>query len=457
MFAFLLIISVSYWYCLPVTTQSFVMYSEFRGYDFLLLILVAVVLVKYKRQLKLFFRRNKPGRWILRFCIWATITFLMTVGMSLTYRRPIFILMTSVMLFHLWGFVIAYAALRIFVTKRSQCLLLLDTFLVIGAIQALIIALQGMHVLPVFWGIDYQSTYGRDAFSGTLGPNRQLPGHTMLLVFGVGAAYWRNAASVGVKRLWLAAIAALGALTGLGFSGSRTAWVAFVTFILAAILVRRPRPAILIFIFIVGIGTTTILPVEVGNRVTEIYQERVTSKLEAAPKDADAVAKFRQIDAGRYKNWQGGIDRLFASPWILPFGGGFNNYRWLVGIDISAHNIYITLLIETGLVGLLLYLMWLRSVAVESKSVIAWSEKQKRRRRNLFQPTEMRALLLAMMVSLFAGEILYPFRPGFAFLGMFLFLIAIMNHPALVMGDRQTLAPPKKMSPYLPYRFRKVA
>jgi hypothetical protein len=138
MFVFVLIISVSYWYCLPVTTQSIIRYSEFRGYDFLLLLLAIVLVFKYWHKLRLFFRHDKPGRWILRFSIWASITFIMTIVHTLMYRPTFYILMTFVMLFHLWGFVLAYAAVRIFVTERRQCFVLLDVFLVAGLIEALI-------------------------------------------------------------------------------------------------------------------------------------------------------------------------------------------------------------------------------------------------------------------------------------------------------------------------------
>jgi O-antigen ligase len=439
MFVFVLMISVSYWYCLPVTTQSIIMYSEFRGYDFLLMLLTIVLVFKYWQKLKLFFRHDKPGQWILRFSIWASITFIMTIVHILMYRQTFYILMTFVMLFHLWGFVLAYAAVRIFVTERRQCFALLDAFLVAGLIEALIITFQGTRILPLFWSEAYQLAYGADAFSGTLGPNRQLPGHTMILVFAVATGYWRNAGTVGIPRLVLAAAAALSSLTALGLSGSRTAWVSFVVFCAVVLIGRRPQLGMIVFVLVIGLGAVWFLPDQVGVRVNEVYQDRFVSKLARAEEDADALEKFQQVDAGRYKDWVGGLNGLIARPWLIPFGGGFNNYRSLIWVDISAHNIYITLIVETGLVGLFLYLMWLKSIARESQKLMALSRKRKKPDKAVFMGVEMRALLVALMVSLFAGEILYPYRPAFAFLGMFLFLAAVMNHPLLVFGNRQTL------------------
>jgi O-antigen ligase len=433
MFTFLLIITVSYWYCLPVTTQSFFQYSEIRGYDFLLLLLTIVLITKHKKRLKAFLRRDEPGRWIVRFSIWATLTCVITFWVAFSYGRPIWSLVTGVFLFHLWGFAFAYAALRMFVTTRRQCFMLLDVFLLLGALQGLIICLQGMGFLPLFWS-DLYGAYGDDAFSGTLGPNRALPGHTMLLVFGVAASYWRNARTVGVSRLCMATCAAVVSIAALGLSGSRTSWVALAAFCVAAVFAQRPQPGFLAFILVIVLGIAFVIPDSIEEKVTKIYDGRVGSKLGVA-KDETMVAKLQALDSRRWKNWTSGLSELYSQPWLVPFGGGFNNYRFMMKVDISAHNIYITLVAEVGLVGLFLYLMWLRGIWRESSRLMAVANKVKRRRKNIFLPVDMRALLIAMLVALFAGELLYPYRPAFAFMGMFLFLCAIMNSPLLVLGD----------------------
>src|SRR4030095_10186607 len=79
----LLAVSVSYWYCLPVMTQSLFSYNELRGYDFLLGILILVLLGRYRKELSLFFKQDLPGRWLLRFSLWATATFPVTVGICI--------------------------------------------------------------------------------------------------------------------------------------------------------------------------------------------------------------------------------------------------------------------------------------------------------------------------------------------------------------------------------------
>src|SRR5207248_674457 len=88
MFALLLILSVSYWYCLPMMTQSLLDYSEFRGYDLLLLILVAVVLIRYLPEVRAFLQKDGPGYYLFRFTAWATATYPVTIAVALFNSRP---------------------------------------------------------------------------------------------------------------------------------------------------------------------------------------------------------------------------------------------------------------------------------------------------------------------------------------------------------------------------------
>jgi O-antigen ligase len=108
---------------------------------------------------------------------------------------------------------------------------------------------------------------------------------------------------------------------------------------------------------------------------------------------------------------------------------------------MSAHNVYLTLIVEVGVVGLILYLLWLKSIWNESSSQPSKSRGWRGGGGDEgFSSVDLKALLIALAVSLWGGEILYPYRPAFAFMGMFLFLCAVMNHQALRKGGarRQT-------------------
>jgi len=107
-----------------------------------------------------------------------------------------------------------------------------------------------------------------------------------------------------------------------------------------------------------------------------------------------------------------------------------------VGEGVSAHCMYIPLVGVVVVVGLYLYLRWLTALRWEMRLAAKASRAAARRGCRAFMPDDMLALLYAIAVSLLGGEILYPYRPSFAFMGMFLFLCAVVNHPALVFGVR---------------------
>jgi O-antigen ligase len=439
----LFLLAASYWYCLPVVTQNLVFYNEFRGYDFLLGILIVTLSLGYTRPLFTFIRQDHTARWLLRFAAWCTLTVPMTVAWSILYRQRHWPLVTLMFLFHLWGYILAYCAYQIFVRTRAQCQFLLDTFIAIGGIQAFVICLQAIHFLPLFWSERYAG-YGPDAFSGTLGPNRTLAGHAMILTLAVGATYWRNATFVGTSRLLLAAVASALSLAALALTGSRTAWVVLLVFVVATVLKAKVRIWLVAFMALLMVALA-LAPGTLTTEISDVYEQRVTDKLSGD----DLLTQFRSIDAGRFELWTGGLLQLLQTPWLIPFGGGFNSYRLSVRVGASAHNMYITLLGELGIVGLYFYMRWFRSLWQKSTDRIAASEAFARRGWRVFVPAEMHPLLMSMAVSLIAGEILYAYRPSFAFFGMFLFLCAILTHPALSVPSSgmppqlsRTLSPP---------------
>src|SRR5437879_6154366 len=130
-YGWLLVLSVSYWYCLPLVSTTVFGYTEFRLYDFLLAFGIAAVLLRHGRKLHLFFQRDRPARWLFRFCIWASVMAAISIGWNIT--KSLFVTGGVVVmdLFHLWSFVLAYGAFRVLLVTRTQCLRLLDVFLIV--------------------------------------------------------------------------------------------------------------------------------------------------------------------------------------------------------------------------------------------------------------------------------------------------------------------------------------
>jgi O-antigen ligase len=438
MFYLLFLLSLSYWYHLPVFTQSVITYSEFRGYDILLVLITALLFRHYQDPILRFFKQDPPGRLLFRFTLWATVMSGVTIISCYYYAEDnVWSLVTLMFLFHLWGFVLAYAAFRLFVHTPGQCLALLDTFLIIGIAEGLVICLQAMDVLPLFWGERYQE-YGSRAFSATLGPNRQLPGYMMILVFVVAAAYWRNWRSLNVWRVGLAAAGGVVSVLGVALSTSRTSWVTFIAFFLISFVGRR-QFGFAAFAAAILVAALFLIPQSVRERIEQVYYWRVSGPIAdtmngIGAKD-DELGRLDAVDAGRLDIWSGGFETIvYERPWLIPFGGGFNNYLYAVSRGASAHNMYMTLLGELGIVGLSLYVGWLISIIRESARLSRRAIEARAAGLKTFVPAETSSLVMAVMIGLLAGEILYAYRPSFTFMGSFLFLCAIMHHPALIYG-----------------------
>ena len=432
MYRWLLILSVSYWYCLPVASTRAVGYTEFRGYDFLLLGTIGMLLFRYWARVRTFFKSDPPGLWLMRFTLWATVM----AGVTISWYVAKFDLetagVTGMQLFHLWGFVLAYAAFRLFAKTRRRCLGLLDVFLGVGILEALIICFQSVHLIPRFWSSLYD-VYGDKVFCGTLGMNRTLPGHAMILLFAVAFTYIYNWRVVGPTRLMLSMVAAVMALAGILVSGSRTAWVVFLAFLASMVFHRK---LMLPMVAVAGLGAAFFLaaaPAALKESVVEMYDWKVSGKLEHAESDA-MLDQFQAVDAGQYQTWLRGIGTLVKKPWVAAFGVGFTNYR-MFDPKGSAHNMYITLLVELGVVGFFFYTNWLRQLWLEGRRLIQEGQSRGASSAKLFCPAGMIPLLVALCVSLSAGEILYVYRPCFAFLGMFLFVWGTATNHALVFGN----------------------
>ena len=95
-------------------TQALITYSEFRGYDILLLLRLPDCCFHYQDPI-LRFVQDPPGRLLFRFTLWATIMSGVTIVSCYYYAEDnVWSLVTLVFLFHLWGFVLAYGAFRLF-------------------------------------------------------------------------------------------------------------------------------------------------------------------------------------------------------------------------------------------------------------------------------------------------------------------------------------------------------
>jgi len=121
-------------------------------------------------------------------------------------------------------------------------------------------------------------------------------------------------------------------------------------------------------------------------------------------------ATLSDTSAGRIQAWAGLTEWLVRQPDVLLIGAGFQNFHYYVNLSAgavgleAAHNNFLHILTETGIVGFMLFLAWL-------VSIFAWLRAW---RRSAVDPSEKAApaiffsLMLAIVVSCLTQESLAP-------------------------------------------------
>jgi O-antigen ligase len=121
---------------------------------------------------------------------------------------------------------------------------------------------------------------------------------------------------------------------------------------------------------------------------------------------------YEKLGSGRDQLTRGNIFYLIENPQVIPFGMGFVN-RFNTAPGLSAHNMYLQVIKELGLVGFFIYFGWLiQYLVLDFKQNKGFS-------------IALKGLVLAMLVALYFGEHLYIYRPLFGILGLFLAITSI--------------------------------
>jgi len=160
---------------------------------------------------------------------------------------------------------------------------------------------------------------------------------------------------------------ALVMLVALGASWSRGAWMGFgaATCAIAVGLPRRARWGLLLAValLVVGLGlfTTGVLPSSVTARLTSFVRDFRLGDVRGV---AISDANYALIE--RMAHWQAALSMFRHNLWIGVGFGGFDPVysrfaliNWPIALG-HAHNVYLNLAAETGLIGLVAYLcLWI--------------------------------------------------------------------------------------------------
>jgi O-antigen ligase len=295
-------------------------------------------------------------------------------------------------------------------TPKRQQFLLRVLYLNI-VIQAALAFAQAMDWLPNFWPMYWLVNYG-DHPVGTLSPHHLQIAVVMMLGIGLALSFSRTSANWIAKGIH-AGLAAL-MLAVILFSGTRTVWFSLPVLGLAYLFIHRVRGFFMILLFAFGVGVTLWLA---RDYVRDPAQERLETRL-IIPIEQKGIREIFSDRITIYDDefWQ----RLANRPWVLVIGSGFQNVSYFLGAT-GAHNNYLQAWFELGLIGLIIYLRFLKAI---SNSLLAIARHRKSSFEQIISK-DVWAAYMGILATMLAGETLWAQYSTFTLTGHIMCLIGL--------------------------------
>lgn len=405
---------VSFFYNLPVINYSVTGTNELRLYDLLGVLIFYNYLFNYKLT-NLYIKKKLNFYRLYQFLVWASITVIATFAFGIYYNKIIWVIQSLLYLYHFWTFFLFGVYLSIFLRDRTKLKRIIYLLLFLIIAEAIIVILQNFGVIPFLWSDVYKKSY-LGFLSGTMGPNKIVLGMTMLMSFAVCVGlYFEKAIKV---NKWLILTALVLSLVVIFISGSRTSYLGLAVFVVYFMFTKTIK-----FIYFAGLMSIVAVVAIVNDFqivevITDIFDGRIVNKISdptvLKDGDVDVTQLYEDLGSGRKALSLTYINYLLSNPYIIPFGSGFNNRLTLYS---SAHNTYLSLINEVGLVGMVMYFRWLISYL------------QLNLKKTKFLKLSLNGLIMTMLVTLFFGEHLYVYRPLFGLVGFFLFVTVLLTTP----------------------------
>ncbi|KPK84482.1 MAG: hypothetical protein AMJ81_05375 [Phycisphaerae bacterium SM23_33] len=296
---------------------------------------------------------------------------------------------------------------------------------IVGAAAGVATVLHGLGVinidLPVYmsapWGEGGSADIG--SYEGFIGIRRQTWTAMLLL------CAWNGVALANVSRRgrallpWCLAVAAG---IGVTFGSARSALVGMMAAV-AWYLIKIQKTKALLY---AAAGVTAL--VLLGPRISHVpvVQYRIVQHLFGLVAEGGVSRDMSAFN--RLQNWSASLVFLLRNPWALIVGIGHGNYVALrdyfhAGPAAHGHNIYIHFLVETGIIGLALFLytyglIWRRVTRM------VFSDDPGRNR--LARAAISAAFVGVAVTSVFDTVLAVPYAPGYPFILMFTTWIGIL-------------------------------
>jgi hypothetical protein len=396
---------ISFFYNLPVIKYSVTGENEFRLYD-VLGVFVFYYYFKFYKTVSILIKGINYLKLLHRFIIWAGFGIILTLLFSIANDRILFFFQVLLYLYHFWVFYLSSIFIYIFCLNPINRNRFIYVIIIGSIIVATIVILQNFGIVPFLWSDLYRSAYS-GFNSGTLGPNKIVLGMTSFIVFVLSVGVYLEK-SIRINKTVIILSIALN-LYIVMLSGSRTAYLALLIFLIYFAVFSTLKFSY-VTILVLGLFFLTInINGDLFKKIDEVISNRVTDKIKnkESIEEGKVGELYSDLGSGRDRLSTGNLYYLLENPQIIPFGMGFVN-RFSDAPGLSAHNMYIQVIRELGIVGFVFYFGWLLSyLFIDFKQFKGFS-------------LALRGLIFSMLVTLFFGEHLYVYRPLFGFLGLFL-------------------------------------
>lgn len=399
----------SYFYNLPVLKYSVKGDNEFRLYDILGVFLLYFY-YKYHRVIDVIIKNVLVFKQLRLFLYWSSITLLMSLFFYILYDKLTGFLQVILYLYHFWVFYLSAVFFYVFCLDKKILKTGIYLILIFSIASCIVVALQNLGMIDFLWNEVYRKGY-HGFLSGTLGPNKIVLGMTSFFTFCLclGVLLEKN---ITINRVVLY-VCIIFNIYIIIVSGSRTTYLGL-GIVLLYFAIKSPLRFVMVtslfsFILVVALSANP----DLQKTLDDTLEQRIFSRVDIEKtEDAEVGELYSDLGAGRDKLTLGNALYLLENPQVIPFGAGFMN-RFDDAPGLSAHNMYLQVIKETGLVGFYLYFGWLVSyLFIKFDKYSGFS-------------LALNGLVLAMLVTLFFGEHLYIYRPLFGILGFFLMVTSI--------------------------------
>jgi len=262
-------------------------------------------------------------------------------------------------------------------------------------IQAILSTAQRLGWIGSFYSAFYIQAYGALPV-GTLSAHHKQIGVVMLLGLGIGLTYLR------VKKNLIQRIVNI-IFVGLMFSASvfalsRTAWLGMAGMALGYLFIYKGRSIGMGLLLLIGLVGLTLLMTQLEVNILGVLEEDVNLVLidRVERLGVEGLTSDRQIIYETVPN------RIARNPWIIFVGTGFQNQSSFF-YGSGAHNNYLHVWMELGIIGFIVYMGMLRQILFD-----LWSGAK--RLSSKFEKTlamDTFAVFIGILFTMLVGETLW--------------------------------------------------